>query len=183
MNPSRDDQIDRLLSKDAIRDLVVQYCIGVDRGDIALLEQLYEPDGIDEHGYNLTDTAREFLDSIAGLQTQIHALQHNVTNHMIHVAGDEAEGEVHIIAYHRFDTADGPAMLITGGRYLDRYHRREGVWRIAHRKCVDDWSHQFPVPSGDGQKDFTDGRLAKGRIGPDDPAYPFFRLSRRGERS
>jgi hypothetical protein len=182
MTQAHDEQIDVLLSKQAIGELVIQYCIGVDRGDIALLEQLYEPGAIDEHGYNLTDTAREFLDSIPGLQAQITTLQHNVTNHMIRVAGDEAEGEAYVLAYHRFDTEGGPAMLVTGGRYLDRYRRRDGVWRIAHRKCIADWGHQVPVPPSEGQKDFTDGRLAVGRIGADDPAYRFFTLSRRGER-
>ena len=33
----------------------------------------------------------------------------------------------------------GPPLSLAGGRYLDRFERREGRWAIAARKAVGDW--------------------------------------------
>jgi hypothetical protein len=38
-------------------------------------------------------------------------------------------------------SADGRKyMRIRGGRYCDRFERRDGVWKVAHRIVTDDWS-------------------------------------------
>jgi len=39
---------------------------------------------------------------------------------------------------------------IGGGRYIDRMEKRDGVWRIAARKCVSEWGgvpSQSKVPA------------------------------------
>lgn len=174
--------LDILLSKQAIRDLASEYCHGCDRGDVDLLRSLYHEDAVDEHGFNLTSTAREFLDAIPAMQSQIEVVQHNITNHLISVDGDEAEGQVYLIAYHRFPTESGMMLLITGGRYLDRYARRNGVWKFAHRRCVDDWHHKFPIDMNNEKMEFTDGNLPIGKMDENDPAYGFFKRIKRGQR-
>jgi ketosteroid isomerase-like protein len=174
--------MDRLLAKEAIRDLVYQYCNAVDRGDMDLIRQLYHDDAVDEHGVNPSNTAGEFIDAIPALQKSIHVIQHHITNLIIQVNGDEAEGEAYVIAYHSFDHGEGPTLLITGGRYLDRYKQLGGAWKIAHRRCLTDWGHQFPVKDLSPAHTFT-ATLPTGRIGPSDPSYAFFNLLRRGERT
>lgn len=181
-NQGEQTQLDKLLSIEAIRNLVSQYCHAADRGDIELMYSLYEEDAIDEHGYNTTGTAKEFIEGIEPLQQHIDGLQHNVTNHVIHVNGDQAEGQVYVVAYHRFETETGPAILMTGGRYLDKYSRKNGIWKIAHRRCISDWNHQFPIDMNAEQKDYTEGKISQGKIGAEDPAYDFFQWIQRGKR-
>lgn len=176
--------IDALVAKDAIRDLVLQFCRAVDRGDVVLAQTLYEDDALDEHGFNRTNTAREFLDSIEAMEAGLTAIQHNITNHLIRVTGpDSAEGEAYVIAYHRAEDEDVANLLITGGRYLDRYTKREGQWRIAHRKCIVDWAHEMTVPAKlhDGNP-ITDGSIPAGRMDAEDPSYSFFTAFTRGLR-
>lgn len=38
--------------------------------------------------------------------------------------------------------------VLTGGRYLDRYERRAGMWRIAERTFVADWTMAQPAGAG-----------------------------------
>lgn len=179
MTATDEQRLDILWSKDQIRDLAMRYCKGCDRADFDLLRSLYHPGAIDEHGFNASGSVEEFLDAIPAMQAPIEVLQHNITNHIITVDGDEAEGEVYILAYHRFPTDEGLIVLITGGRYLDRYSRRDGVWKIAHRLCVADWSHRS-LAVVTPQTDFVEGNLAEGTMGADDPSYAFLRLSSRG---
>jgi hypothetical protein len=174
MTMSRDDMIDILWSKEAIRDLAQRYCRACDRADFVLLESVYHPGALDEHGFNRTLTAREFLDAVPDMWGQMQELQHNVTNHIIDVDGDYGEGEVYVIAYHRYTGEDGPTLLVSGGRYLDKYERREGRWKIAHRRCVDDWSVVLPAPPATENK-FTEGGLERGCAGTADPSYAFFK--------
>lgn len=170
-----------IVAKEAIRSLVGQYCRAVDRNDLDLLRALYWDDALDEHGYNKTLTAKEFIDRIPEFEG-VNVIQHNVTNHMIAVDGDEAEGECYVIAYHNYMTDNGPTVLVTGGRYLDRYARRNGEWRIAHRKCTTDWGHEFGVPSLNPPGTFTDGDIPAGSKSGKDVSYDFFKLFTRGNR-
>lgn len=179
----RDQDVRFLIDKDAIRELVLSYCQACDRGDVALMRSLYLPDALDEHGMNASGTAREFIDGIAGMQVGLNMLQHNVTNHSIRMDGDLAEGEVYIVAYHNFMAETGPTMLVSGGRYLDRYTRHDGAWMFAHRRCVSDWTYQAPIPSLQPQLSLVETPLPVGRIGEADPAYAFFTLFRRGQRT
>lgn len=174
---------DTLIAKDAIRDLVLQFCRAVDRGDVALARTLYENDALDEHGFNRTNTAQEFLDSIESMEAQLAVIQHNITNHLIRITGPRsAEGEAYIIAYHRSESEDSAYLLITGGRYLDRYSKRGGQWKIAHRKCVIDWAQDMTVPARLRDDSIT-ANVATGRMDADDPSYGFFAAFMRGQRT
>ena len=54
-----------------------------------------------------------------------------------------------------------------GGRYLDRFERRDGVWKIARRLLVDEWSRLDDLPAPP---------VPPGRVGlrsKDDPVYTF----------
>lgn len=176
--------IDALIAKEAIRDLVLQYCRAVDRGDVALVSTMYEPGALDEHGFNSTNTAQEFLDSMEAMTAGLAAIQHNITNHLIRLTGpDSAEGEAYLIAYHRAEHGSTAHLMITGGRYLDRYRKREGRWRIAHRKCVSDWTHEFSVPFKAHGENPVVGNIAEGRMDAQDPSYTFFNAFPRGERT
>jgi len=181
--PTEPHALENLIAKDEIRDLVQQYCRAVDRGDLALAAALYTDDALDEHGFNTSNTVREFLDSLEAMFSGLAATQHNITNHLIRLTGpDTAEGEAYLVAYHRAERKGVAHVLVTGGRYLDRYARRDGQWRIAHRKCVADWSHEFKAPLRAHGDDPVLGNLAEGRMDGQDPSYAFLSALPRGRR-
>lgn len=177
MTPAQTQALETLLAKEAIRELVFAYSRAVDRGDNDLLESLYHPDARDEHGINPSGTIEEFFQLMRrGGRSAV--LQHAITNHFIKVDGDRAEGEVYLIAYHLMEGDAGPKAFILGARYLDRYERRAGTWKFAHRLVVADW-----VEHRGGEVVAAAPEIAgmvHGRRGPDDPSYGFFRLFPRG---
>ena len=60
------------------------------------------------------------------------------------IDGDEAEGELVVVASHRTPPPDSRELVATG-RYLDRYQRRDGVWRFFRRSLVLDWGDAAPI--------------------------------------
>ena len=57
--------------------------------------------------------------------------------------------------------------LIVAGRYLDRYERREGVWKMAYRSERVDWSRT--TPTQDPYYELMPDSLFGGRL--DDAVY------------
>ena len=47
-------ELDRMLARDAIRDVLARYARGIDRADAALLKSCYFDDAIEEHGSSFT---------------------------------------------------------------------------------------------------------------------------------
>ena len=172
MSASRDELLDRLITERQLLRLSYDFCRGVDRGDTALLETLYWPGAADEHGFNATNTARELIDALPVNRRALDETQHHVTTHAFEIDGDRAEGEVYVVAYHRFTADDGPTVVVIGARFLDKYDRRDGIWRISHRRAVESWSVKAPAPQDRGL-DMV-GRIPRAGIGADDPAHTFF---------
>jgi hypothetical protein len=117
-----------------ILDCVANQARGHDRHDAELMTSVYADDGVDEHGpavnpgpkygewANKTHT-RAFLDHL-----------HNITTHTCEIDGDHAHAESYVIGTMR--GRDDKTIALMGGRYLDRLERRDGVWRIAVRRCT-----------------------------------------------
>ena len=59
----------------------------------------------------------------------------------VELDGDSAYGEAWGFAFHRVNDPEGRSLdSLLGARMLDRYERRNGVWKIAHRKTVIEWN-------------------------------------------
>ena len=61
-----------------------------------------------------------------------------------------------------------PFNLIVVGRHFDKYERRNGEWRFAHRSLCVDWVQVFPA--GNASIDVV-GAVQRGKMGKDDPFY------------
>ena len=59
--------------------------------------------------------------------------------------GDIAFGEIYFQAFHRIVQDGAEQDLFISGRYVDRYERRAGVWKIAHRSELVDWARTEPA--------------------------------------
>jgi hypothetical protein len=134
------------LDRAAIRDALFRYCRGVDRADEELMASVYHPDAIDEHGpYN--GPSAEFAALTTGrVRETVVGIQHSLQNMLVEIDGDIAWVETYFQATYRAK-ADPDELAMFGGRYLDRFERRDGrTWLIARRKVVNDWSSRQRIP-------------------------------------
>lgn len=144
----RDAAIDRLIAKDALRDLAARYARAVDRRDLELLRSVYHDDATDEHGVVYVGPASGFIDGFMEIMKGFELTAHYICNSSYRIDGDRADGELYFIAYHR-TLGDDPKHAIVSGRYLDNYECRSGEWRIATRKLVWDSMLTLPVDAAD----------------------------------
>lgn len=157
--------LDAALSRAAIHDLVMAYCRGVDRADAALLRSIFHDDATVIAGV-VNGGADDFSTGIvAHITANLDYCFHSVANEWIEVKGDHAVGEHYIIAQMGASGND----VMTGGRYIDSYERRDGVWKIASRTFVIDWTTSYP--SSNQQDGMYASLTTRGRYGPNDPIY------------
>lgn len=170
--------LQELADREAIRHLVHAYCRAVDRRDFDWLRTLYHPDAIDDHTPYFCGPASEFIDQLPRIMAENRVTSHQITNLLVALDGDRAEGEVGVLAYHLMDTEQGPVDFLVGGRYLDHYVRLGGGWRFMRRKIVLDWSDR--KPSGFDPAAARAHGAVLGEAGAGDPSYAYFRLFPRG---
>jgi len=139
-----------LADRAAIRRQLVRYCRGVDRRDFDLVRGAYHPDAFDDHGTYKGDV-EGFL---AFVRDEVHArfriTMHKLGQSRIELDGDAADVESYAICHHVMaepvagagtgagatrDVAD----MVMGIRYLDRFERRAGEWKIARRQLFWEW--------------------------------------------
>jgi len=176
-----DERLQALLDKQDITDLVYAYCNASDRHDHDKLRQLYHPDATDDHGGFFKGLAMEFIDQLPAIQAPMEILHHNVTNINLAIDGDYAEGEIYVLAFHKIRTDTEPMDLLIGGRYFDRYEKRDGVWKYSARAVVADWAMVNETSTVQLEHPLVQGSHI-GKPGQEDPSYGFFKLLQWGKR-
>jgi hypothetical protein len=175
-----DEDFRRLLDETASRQQIMQvchrYCRALDRVDEELLRSVFHPDSVHHHDV-YQGSSSDFCGYAIALLGQLERTQHHLGNVLVEVSGDVATSEAYFMAYHRLaagvsgpgmfareDTSDA-ADIFVGGRYVDRFERRNGEWRIAFRTGLHDWETWQPAserylphmtPAGRGRRDRND---------------------------
>lgn len=157
------DAVDR----EAIRCVLHRYSHGVDRADLETLKSVYWPDGTDDHG-TFNGNAWEFAEYLIPAISKMEMTLHTVSNINIELDGDKAKVEAYCVAYHRLGGEDGKTEMVVGGRYLDRFEKRDGEWRIAYRLYCMDWNRNVPSTDG-GDEGIYAGLQTRGARFPNDP--------------
>jgi hypothetical protein len=128
-----DTKIALLLDKQDIYEVVCRFCRGADRLDRELMLSCYHPGALYHYaGYDGTvEGSFEWgWDWLSGLDGTMHT----IGNHLIEVNGDKALSETYVNSYHWGTPRSDPNKNYrTGTRYIDRFERRNGEWRIAER--------------------------------------------------
>lgn len=140
------DDGQRLVAEAEIRRVVARYCRGIDRMDRELVRGCYHDDAREEHG-SFSGDVDDYLDWVWRLLAKYDATAHYVAQQLVEFGGgdpDRARVETYGVAVHRTAGGDDHLNLTTGFRYVDRFERRDGAWRIAHRVAVADWSRRTP---------------------------------------
>jgi hypothetical protein len=101
---------------------------------------------------------------------------HSIANQWIEVNGDGAVGETYVIAAAttRGDGASGSTETLTGGRYVDRFERRDGRWAIMERTFILDWA-RTEASTRDMSGAMYGSLDLHGARGEADPSYAFLR--------
>lgn len=159
------DRLQAILDKDAIRDVLMRYARGIDRGDFELVRSAFHPDAVEVHG-DFEGPSHQWIDQLG--EGRPGAKQHSLGHSLIDLAGDAADVETYVTAVRMQGPEDGgPRYVLLHGRYLDRFERRDGVWRIARRTAVLDVTWETTsAREWSGAAAFVSG----GRY-PDDPVY------------
>jgi len=171
---SLERDLDLALSRQAIHELLAAYCRGADRADEALLASCFHDDASIVAGA-FNGPARDFAASVTKqIRESLKRVFHSVSNEWVKIDGDRAVGEAYAIAVATL-SVDGRDMdAITGGRYVDRFERRGGAWKIAERVFVQDWNIQQPATAVFDDA-FYGALKLRGCYGPGDPVYAFWR--------
>lgn len=141
-----------LLERDKIHAALRAYARGVDRQEWNLVRGAYHPDAYDDHGGYKGDLPG-LMDWLQRRHANIEQSMHFLGNCTIDFKSpDVAIAETYCVAYQRYgeearetirlwlgDVELAPGMKVMAElscRYVDRFERRNGTWRIAHRTVV-----------------------------------------------
>jgi hypothetical protein len=169
------DHIQQLLDKQDITEVLYRRARAGDRSDAELAHSCYHAGATERHGV-FDGLAAEFIDVASFTRPKpgspIKGMQHVVTNILIELTdGAHAFVESYHVAWCQM--IDGVDTSI-GGRYLDRFEKREGRWAIVHRDVVFDWSRMDSETSKFWEK-HPAFPVLYGQRGPDDLLYTYTR--------
>jgi hypothetical protein len=187
-----DEKVIELLAKQEITEVVYRYCRAIDRMDEALLRGVFHPGSQHSHFYegpssdpsapSSADAPGDFVAYAFGLLATYSRTHHQLGNTLIDLTDENRAGvETYFTAFHlvrpRSDPLAGDQAFdnemdyFVGGRYIDRFEKRDGAWKIVHRTGMTDWVRIEPSQSQgfDGIPDETVGKRA-----PDDLICRFY---------
>ena len=179
-----DSELRILLDKQALNELVIRYARGVDRNDKEMLLGCFHPDAF-LHYNTYQGNAFDFYSQIwAATESGAGGIprgQHVVTNALFEVQGDVAYGESYLegrragVGTTRAGAdpqATGPGFPIERiGRFIDRYERRNGEWRISSRRVAMEWVSEEMEESPLGPGGYKIVNFAPTRYDASDPSY------------
>lgn len=125
-----------------IHDCLLRYCRGVDRLDWELAESAYHPDAIDNRGA-ITASPRDYLTWSRPHIEPAAWTVHPITNMTYDIDGDTAHTETYVMTC--VVSGDESEVAIGGARYLSRFERRDGDWRLVRQETSMDY--RFTVPT------------------------------------
>lgn len=140
--------IETVIAKQDISDVIMRYARAIDRADGPLLHSCYWEDAIEEHANSYTGPAHDYIDGAMKRLQGGDVMMHNVGNIHTELEGDTAWVETYLITFARFPKDGVSWDTLTGGRIFDKLERRNGEWKIAHRKIALDWNRDEPSCEG-----------------------------------
>ncbi len=167
------DDIQRLLDKQAITEVLYRRARAGDRADAELAHTCYHPGATERHG-TFDGEAAHFIDVVSFTRPKpgspIKGMFHFISNIIADFrSADEAFVESYHVAWCQLtDQTDATI----GGRYLDNFERRDDRWAISHRDVIFDWSRVEPE-AGKFWDKHPAADFLYGKRGADDPLYAY----------
>jgi len=131
-----EEELQKLLDKQAITEVIWRYCRGMDRMDKGLTLSCWHPGGTDDHAPLFQGSAESFVEWLWPIHEAMEATRHLVSNITIELNGDRAATESCWLVHLRIPRDDDIYDVIADGRYLDNFEKIDGVWAITHRTSI-----------------------------------------------
>lgn len=184
MNEKNDYSPERVADRLAIQDVMLRWCRAVDRLDVEAIRDVFHADGHDNHG-PYSGGVDGLIDWVRARHKGIPFSSHQVSNMLIEFAGPdialaetyartiqtyppEARASLVQLVGSNEKLPDGEVDYFTSSRYIDRFERRNGVWKIRERTVVSDWKRVVPVPA---TAPSAPGAVARGRRDQEDVLF------------
>ncbi len=139
-----DDDLRRLIDRQAIVDVTLAYTYALDAKDWDALDDVFTIDA--------TAFLTEELSGRDAIKVRVRRAlesldlsQHVVANHDVRIDGGSASCRCYLQAQHVREAAPGPPNFIVAGRYDDRFVRTDAGWRIARRELKIMWTEGNPA--------------------------------------
>jgi hypothetical protein len=158
-------RLQRLEDVEAIRILLREIARGTDRFDGDLLAASIHADAVLDMGGASPMSGAAFAAALKPPAAPRPGRMHIITNERIEVDGDGAASETYILSCQDVLVDGVRKTRLRAGRYLDRFARRGGAWKLSARTLVDEWSRIDEVIEA-----VAPGRHT-GAPAPDDPSY------------
>jgi len=165
-------RLEAIESRAEIAEVVIRYCRAIDRCDEAMLRSCFHPDARHRHG-SFEGASADFCTRALEIVRAVEFTHHQLGPVSIELTGDVAHVETYFTSLHRFGATPPPGGQphedrFSGGRYVDRFERRGGEWRIAVRHGISEWM-RYEAASDRGFYEAPADQ--RGRRDRDDPVY------------
>jgi SnoaL-like protein len=144
----------------ALNQLAYRYAAAVDACDVEAFLAVFAPEGRLRSFH--PDAREPFADltgheQLAAVPNTMRGLYrrttHMMTNHLVDVRGDVANGQILCTARHLSADSNDQTSINVIIRYIDRYVRREDAWFILDREIRFLWSERHQLAdSGMGRR-------------------------------
>lgn len=164
--------VEQLLSKQAITELLYKYPRALDRLDRKLLMSIGHPEAKVEFGKTVFPNWTAYTDWMMKAHADMLGNNHRITNILIEVKGDTAVSESTgtALLLVKQDKGNDYEERYMHSRYLDKWSRRGGKWALDYRQTVMDYRVVRPVSAADVKSMYVMGE----RSGAADPSYKLF---------
>ena len=149
---TRDPELQALLDKQAITEVIARYSRTLDWLDDAGQATCYWPDAAIDYEF-FKGTAAEFLPVVMQIERASQRRWHMLSGLQIALtSATTAITECYGMATGIREAEGVFTGRLIGGRYLDEFEQRGGEWRIARRQYIMDWETPLGVQN-DGTPD------------------------------
>ena len=170
----RDPEVQALLDKKAIEEVLLKFLRGCDRGDPELVERAYWPDGWEDHGGTFDGPASEWVAVVKERLPKAGLMNHLAMNLVIDLtSGTTAVAECYILTASRLKVKGEWFDTRTLARCVDHMEKRGAEWRIKRRTMCWEWNEEHEITETWARGAITNdpSLLRRGGKKPDDILY------------
>jgi hypothetical protein len=139
-------EMQELIEQRAILAQITNYARSVDRLDHELGKAVFHPEAIADYGAMFQGTGWGFIDWCLNSHLSLLSHSHQFSNISIAIDGDRARSETYGDVTVRLRGQDNQISVMRNlGRYIDEWEKRDGTWRISHRRYRHDMDYGGPV--------------------------------------